>query len=189
MCVCVCVCVGGCVVWSARLVCFRCVRTHACAYARALAGSIVGSAAADALRPATTNARQANRRVEFHLQDLQARMSMRQLLRGGSAGSDVGSAEGAGGAPTTPTTAQQLDAQAVQALGEIASGRFAGMNLRVRACAADVMLASGVEWDVLRVLYIAVYKEDRPPRGRCPAALLTVHLMRRVMRFYFLLCK
>ena len=116
----------------------------------------------------TSDGRQANRRVEFHLEDHKAHASMRELLQS---------------SPSASALANDNDA--ICSLVSIASGRF-GMGMRIRRCAADVLISIGVDWDKLRLLYIAGLKESSE---QCALATLNVDLIRLISRWYFHLCK
>ena len=117
---------------------------------------------------ATSDGRQANRRVEFHLEDHKAHASMRELLQASSS-----------------TSAIAKNNDAICSLVAIASGKF-GMGMRVRRCAADVLISIGVDWDKLRLLYVAGLKESS---DRCAMATLNIDLIRIISRWYFHLCK
>jgi len=117
----------------------------------------------------SSSGRQANRRVEFHLEDRKAQHSMRELLQSSSG-----------------TDAISNDINAIKSLVAIASGKFGGMGMRVRQCAADVLISSGVDWDILRLLYIAILKEDVT---KCAIGQLNVDVVRIILRWYFQICK
>ena len=70
--------------------------------------------------------------------------------------------------------------------GSADPGKFGGMGMRVRQCAADVLISSGVDWDILRLLYIAILKEDVT---KCAIGQLNVDVVRIILRWYFQICK
>ena len=78
------------------------------------------------------------------------------------------------------------DKFAIESLVAIASGTFGGMGMRVRICAADVLISSGVDWNILRLMYIAILKEDA---AKCFIGRLNVDVVRIILRWYFQICK
>ena len=78
------------------------------------------------------------------------------------------------------TDAISNDINAIKSLVAIASGKFGGMGMRVRQC-ADVLISSGVDWDVLRLLCIAILKED--------VTKCAIGLNVDVCYWYFQICK
>ena len=105
----------------------------------------------------------------FEQMDRKAQHSMRELLQSSSG-----------------TDAISNDINAIKSLVAIASGKFGGMGMRVRQCAADVLISSGVDWDILRLLYIAILKEDVT---KCAIGQLNVDVVRIILRWYFQICK
>ena len=116
----------------------------------------------------TSSGRQANRRVEFHLEDRKAQSSMRDLVR-------------------NRENSISSDENAVKSLLAIASGKFGGMGFRVRQCAADVLISSGVDWETLRFLYIASLKKE--DTTKCFLGDLSTDVIRIIARWYFRICK
>jgi outer membrane protein OmpA-like peptidoglycan-associated protein len=117
----------------------------------------------------TSAGRQANRRVEFHLEDRKAQQSLKELLQS-----------------STGVNAISNDENAIKSISAIASGKFGSMGMRVRQCAADVLISSGIDWEKLRLLYIAILKEDPI---KCFLGRLNIDVLRIVLRLYFQICK
>ena len=104
-----------------------------------------------------------NRRVEFHVEEMSTARSMRELWQ------EEETLEG--------------DVHALNYLHRLASGIEPSSYL-IRRAAADVLVASHEDWEVLRLLWIASRKENRKS---CALALLSSDIVREICRAWFYL--
>ena len=111
--------------------------------------------------------RSKNRRVEFHIEELNTAKSMKELLTNAD-----------------DSHALERDEYALMYLSRVASGVEPSCRM-IRFVAADVLVGVGVNWSVLRLLWIASKKEDR--RGKCVLARLNSDLIREICRMWFFL--
>ena len=145
------------------------------------------------LAPLTPNvdraAKARNRRVEFHILGRESQLNLRALTTDPAARARIS---------TDPRTLAELKTMAANGAGVkmtnagggggggggMSGGTQVPLPLQLRQTAADVLLAVGSGWEIERLLWAAVVKND--PQ-QCPAAAFNRDVIRMVMRWCLLL--